>query len=68
MESKIQNIEDKRSLMGLPREQLSEALNVLDIPERQKNMRLNQVWGWLYNKGSKSIDEMTTLSLSLIHI
>ena len=65
MESKIQNIEDKRSLMGLPREQLSEALNVLDIPERQKNMRLNQVWGWLYNKGSKSIDEMTTLSLEL---
>lgn len=65
MESKIQNIEDKRSLMGLPREQLSEALNVLNIPERQKNMRLNQVWGWLYNKGSKSIDEMTTLSLDL---
>ena len=65
MESKIQNIENKRSLMGLPREQLSEALNVLDIPERQKNMRLNQVWGWLYNKGSKSIDEMTTLSLDL---
>ena len=65
MESKIQNIEDKRSLMGLPREQLSEALNVLDIPERQKNMRLNQVWSWLYNKGSKSIDEMTTLSLDL---
>ena len=65
MESNIQNIEDKRSLMGLPREQLSEALNVLDIPERQKNMRLNQVWGWLYNKGSKSIDEMTTLSLDL---
>ena len=65
MESKIQNIEDKRSLMGLPREQLSEALNILDIPEKQKNMRLNQVWGWLYNKGSKSIDEMTTLSLDL---
>ena len=65
MESKIQNIEDKRSLMGLPREQLSKALNVLDIPERQKNMRLNQVWGWLYNKGSKSIDEITTLSLDL---
>ena len=65
MKSKIQNTEDKRSLMGLPREQLSEALNILDIPEKQKNMRLNQVWGWLYNKGSKSIDEMTTLSLDL---
>ena len=65
MKSKIQNTEDKTSLMGLPREHLSEALNILDIPEKQKNMRLNQVWGWLYNKGSKSIDEMTTLSLDL---
>ena len=65
MKSKIQNTEDKTSLMGLPREQLSKALNILDIPEKQKNMRLNQVWGWLYNKGSKSIDEMTTLSLDL---
>ena len=65
METKTQSTEDKRSLMGLPRDQLSEALNILNIPENQKNMRLNQVWGWLYNKGSKSIDEMTTLSLNL---
>ena len=65
METKTQSTEDKRSLMGLPRDQLSEALNILNIPENQKNMRLNQVWGWLYNKGSKSIDEMTTLSLGL---
>ena len=65
METKTQSTEDKRSLMGLPRDQLSEALSILDIPEKQKNMRLNQVWGWLYNKGSKSIDEMTTLSLDL---
>ena len=65
METKTQSSEDKRSLMGLPRGQLSEALSILNIPENQKNMRLNQVWGWLYNKGSKSIDEMTTLSLDL---
>ena len=65
METKTQRSEDKKSLMGLPRDRLSEALNILNIPENQKNMRLNQVWGWLYNKGSKSIDEMTTLSLDL---
>jgi 23S rRNA (adenine2503-C2)-methyltransferase len=28
-------------------------------------MRVNQVWGWIYNKGVSSIDEMTTLSLGL---
>tara|TARA_B100000795_G_C22797553_1_gene440138 strand:- start:1212 stop:2360 length:1149 start_codon:yes stop_codon:yes gene_type:complete len=63
MEASKQEVADKKSLMGLPRNQLAEALQVLDIPEKQKNMRLNQVWGWLYNKGSSSIDEMTTLSL-----
>jgi 23S rRNA (adenine2503-C2)-methyltransferase len=63
MEASKQEVADKKSLMGLPRNQLAEALQVLDIPEKQKNMRLNQVWGWLYNKGSSSINEMTTLSL-----
>jgi 23S rRNA (adenine2503-C2)-methyltransferase len=63
MEASKQEVADKKSLMGLPRKQLAEALQVLDIPEKQKNMRLNQVWGWLYNKGSSSINEMTTLSL-----
>jgi 23S rRNA (adenine2503-C2)-methyltransferase len=28
-------------------------------------MRVNQIWGWIYNKGVSSIDEMTTLSLGL---
>ena len=28
-------------------------------------MRVNQIWGWVYNKGINSIDEMTTLSLDL---
>jgi 23S rRNA (adenine2503-C2)-methyltransferase len=28
-------------------------------------MRVNQIWGWIYNKGVSSIDQMTTLSLGL---
>jgi 23S rRNA (adenine2503-C2)-methyltransferase len=28
-------------------------------------MRVNQIWGWIYNKGISSIDEMTTLSIGL---
>ena len=55
MEASKQEVADKKSLMGLPRNQLAEALQVLDIPEKQKNMRLNQVWGWLYNKGSHQL-------------
>ena len=65
MEAEAKEHQSKKSLMGLPRAQLADALNVLDIPDRQKSMRLNQVWSWLYNKGSQSIDQMTTLSLDL---
>jgi len=53
------------SLVGLSREEIKDSLIKLDIPDQQINMRVNQVWGWIYNKGVSSIDEMTTLSLGL---
>ena len=53
------------SLVGLSREEIKDSLIKLDIPDQQINMRVNQVWGWIYNKGVTSIDEMTTLSLGL---
>ena len=53
------------SLVGLTREKIKDSLIKFDIPDQQINMRVNQVWGWIYNKGVTSIDEMTTLSLGL---
>ena len=53
------------SLVGLTREEIKDSLIKFDIPNQQINMRVNQIWGWIYNKGISSIDEMTTLSLSL---
>ena len=53
------------SLVGLTREEIKDSLIKFDIPDKQINMRVNQVWGWIYNKGISSIDEMTTLSLGL---
>ena len=53
------------SLVGLTREEIKDSLKKFDIPDQQINMRVNQVWGWIYNKGVSSIDEMTTLSLGL---
>ena len=53
------------SLVGLTREEIKDSIIKLDIPDQQINMRVNQVWGWIYNKGVSSIDEMTTLSLGL---
>jgi len=53
------------SLVGLTRDKIKDLLIKFDIPDQQINMRVNQIWGWIYNKGVSSIDEMTTLSLSL---
>ena len=53
------------SLIGFTRDKIKDLLIKFDIPDQQINMRINQIWGWIYNKGVSSIDEMTTLSLSL---
>ena len=53
------------SLVGLTKKEIKDSLRKLDIPDQQLNMRVNQIWGWVYNKGINSIDEMTTLSLDL---
>ena len=53
------------SLVGLTKKEIKDSLRKLDIPDQQLNMRANQIWGWVYNKGINSIDEMTTLSLDL---
>ena len=53
------------SLVGLTKKEIKASLRKLDIPDQQLNMRVNQIWGWVYNKGINSIDEMTTLSLDL---
>ena len=53
------------SLVGLTKKEIKDSLRKLDIPDQQLNMRVNQIWGWVYNNGINSIDEMTTLSLDL---
>ncbi len=53
------------SLVGLTKKEIKDSLRKFDIPDQQLNMRVNQIWGWVYNKGINSIDEMTTLSLDL---
>ena len=37
------------SLVGLSREEIKDSLIKLDIPDQQINMRVNQVWGWIFN-------------------
>ena len=52
----------KPSLVGLPRAELAEALGAAGVPERQRRMRVQQIWHWLYVRGAQDFDAMTTLS------
>ncbi|HWW37182.1 MAG TPA: 23S rRNA (adenine(2503)-C(2))-methyltransferase RlmN [Xanthobacteraceae bacterium] len=52
----------KPSLVGLSRVALAEALGGIDVPERQRRMRVQQIWHWLYVRGVQDFDAMTTLS------
>jgi 23S rRNA (adenine2503-C2)-methyltransferase len=55
----------KPSLVGLSRAALAEALGIVGVPERQRRMRVQQIWHWLYVRGVQAFDEMTTLSKDL---
>jgi len=53
------------SLVGMPRAMLGQALAEVGVPEDQRRMRLQQIWHWLYVRGAKDFDAMTTLSKDL---
>jgi 23S rRNA (adenine2503-C2)-methyltransferase len=53
---------EKPSLVGLSRVALADALGGIGVAERQRRMRVQQIWHWLYVRGAQSFDEMTTLS------
>jgi 23S rRNA (adenine2503-C2)-methyltransferase len=50
------------SLLGLSREELAEKLGEIGVPERQRKMRVQQLWHWLYFRGATSFEEMTSVS------
>ncbi len=58
-------VPQKPSLVGLSRDALAAALGAIDVPERQRRMRVQQIWQWLYVRGAQGFDEMTTLSKDL---
>jgi 23S rRNA (adenine2503-C2)-methyltransferase len=55
----------KPSLVGLSREELAEHLAIADVPEKQRKMRVQQLWHWLYVRGAKRFDDMTSVSKTL---
>lgn len=57
--------EAKRSLAGLDRAGLAEALAEISVPERERRMRVAQLWHWIYLRGALSFDEMTNVGKGL---
>jgi 23S rRNA (adenine2503-C2)-methyltransferase len=55
----------KPSLAGLTRAALAERLGEADVPERERRMRVSQLWHWLYVRGTTSFDDMTNVSKDL---
>jgi 23S rRNA (adenine2503-C2)-methyltransferase len=55
----------KPPIVGLSREALADALGTIGVPERQRRMRVQQIWHWLYVRGVQDFDAMTTLSKEL---
>ena len=61
-------VQDQRiDLIGLTRDELADALAVIEVPERQRRMRATQLWHWLYYRGATSFDVMSTISKELRH-
>ena len=56
---------EKPSLIGLSRAALAEKLALVDVPERARKMRAQQIWHWLYVRGARQFDEMTSVSKDL---
>jgi 23S rRNA (adenine2503-C2)-methyltransferase len=53
---------DKPSLIGLSRAELAEKLGGVGVLEKQRKMRAQQLWHWMYVRGAETFDEMTNVS------
>jgi 23S rRNA (adenine2503-C2)-methyltransferase len=58
-------LETKPNLVGLSRDEIKNLLKKIDVSEKQLNMRVKQIWNWIYFRGVRSFLEMTNLSKSL---
>jgi 23S rRNA (adenine2503-C2)-methyltransferase len=50
------------SLIGLSRAELAERLGDIGVAPSQRKMRVQQLWHWMYFRGARSFDEMTSVS------
>jgi 23S rRNA (adenine2503-C2)-methyltransferase len=55
----------KPSLVGMSRSALADALGTVGVAEKQRKMRVQQLWNWIYVRGVTRFDAMTSVSKDL---
>jgi 23S rRNA (adenine2503-C2)-methyltransferase len=53
---------ERPSLVGLSRNELVAELARIGIPERERRMRAQQIWHWLYVRGATDFEPMSSIS------
>lgn len=53
------------SLIGLSRAELADCLGEIGVAPAQRKMRVQQLWHWIYFRGAKNFDEMTSVSKAI---
>jgi 23S rRNA (adenine2503-C2)-methyltransferase len=56
---------EKPSLIGMTRAEMADALGEIGIPEKQRRMRVQQLWHWLYVRGVSDFADMFNISKEL---
>lgn len=49
------------SLVGLTRDELADRLGAIGVPERERRMRVAQLWHWIYFRGITDFSQMTNV-------
>ena len=62
---RLTDVTQKLNLVGQTRDQLKEKLTLVGVLDKQLNMRVKQIWQWIYFRGVRNFNEMTNLSKSL---
>jgi 23S rRNA (adenine2503-C2)-methyltransferase len=52
----------KPSLIGLSRAELAARLGEIGVAPAQRRMRVQQLWHWMYVRGARQFDQMTSIS------
>ena len=60
--SKDENLKMTPNVVGMIREKLGSELLAAGVEEKHVNMRLNQLWKWVYEKGVTDFSSMTNIS------